>query len=381
MIIKGAEVFQEDGTFCRQEVRVKGGKIVGGGCEGVEEEVIDASGLYAVPGLIDIHFHGCMGKDFSDGTEEAVHTIAAYELSQGITSICPATMTLPAGQIAKICEVAGQYREKARVSGGGAREASLRGINLEGPFISPEKKGAQKADYILPPDAGLLREWMRLGRGLCRLVDIAPESKGAMEFIREVKDEIHISLAHTTADYDTAKRAFACGADHITHLYNAMPGFSHRAPGVIGAGAEEGAYGELICDGIHIHPSVIRATMKLYGSSRVVFISDSMEATGLGDGEYQLGGQAVSVRGNEARLADGTLAGSVTNLMDCVRFAVRHGEIPLGAAVKCASVNPAKSIGIYHEVGSLEEGKEADILLIDKELNLVKVIHGGVVVG
>ncbi len=224
MIIKGAEVFQEDGTFCRQEVRVKGGKIVGGGCEGVEEEVIDASGLYAVPGLIDIHFHGCMGKDFSDGTEEAVHTIAAYELSQGITSICPATMTLPAGQIAKICEVAGQYREKARVSGGGAREASLRGINLEGPFISPEKKGAQKADYILPPDAGLLREWMRLGRGLCRLVDIAPESKGAMEFIREVKDEIHVSLAHTTADYDTAKRAFACGADHITHLYNAMPG-------------------------------------------------------------------------------------------------------------------------------------------------------------
>ncbi len=369
MEIRGAKVFEEDGTFQERTVYVENGKIAGG--EGrTQGEIIDASGLYAIPGLIDIHFHGCVGNDFSNGTHEAISKIAEYELSQGVTSICPATMTLPKSQIARICETAGSYH--------GEGGATLRGINLEGPFISPEKKGAQKAGYIIPPDACLLREWMRLSKGLCRLIDIAPERDGAMDFIREMRDEIHISLAHTGADYDTAKLAFELGADHITHLYNAMPGFSHRAPGVIGAGAErDDVYAELICDGIHVHPSVIRATLKLYGSDRVVFISDSMEATGLLDGEYMLGGQNVIVHGDEARLSDGTLAGSVTNLMGCVRFAVKRAGIPLGTAVKCATVNPAKSVGIYDEVGSISEGKTADILLIDERMKLSKIIHNG----
>ncbi len=368
MIIKHAKGLGEEGTFCERTLYTEKGRIVkegeGGG------QTIDAAGLSAVPGLIDIHFHGCAGKDFCDGTEEAIRQIAEYELSQGITSICPATMTIPAAQIAQICKVAGSYRSETG--------ATLRGINLEGPFISPAKKGAQKEDHILAPDAELLRQWMELSGGLCRLIDIAPETEGAMAFIDAVKEDIHVSVAHTTADYDTATEAFARGADHITHLYNAMPGFSHRAPGVIGAGADQAhVYAELICDGIHVHPSAIRAALKLYGSDRIVLISDSIEATGLCDGEYELGGQPVTVRGNQARLADGTLAGSATNLMDCVRFLVKNVKIPLGTAVKCATVNPAKSIGIYDTVGSLDEGKAADILLLDQDLKIVHMVHGG----
>lgn len=368
MIIKHAKVFREDGTFCERTLSTEKELIVKDGEGG--GQTIEAAGLYAVPGLVDIHFHGCAGKDFCDGTEDAIRQIAEYELSQGITSICPATMTIPVDQIASICKVAGGYR--------GRTGATLRGINLEGPFISPAKKGAQKEDHILAPDVGLLRQWMELSGGLCKLVDIAPETEGAMAFIDEVKGEIHISVAHTTADYDTASEAFGRGADHITHLYNAMPGFSHRAPGVIGAGADQAhVYAELICDGIHVHPSAIRAAFKLYGSDRIVLISDSIEATGLSDGEYSLGGQPVTVRGNQARLADGTLAGSATNLMDCMRFLVRNVDIPLGTAVKCATVNPAKSIGIYETVGSLDAGKAADILLLDEDLKIVHMIHGG----
>lgn len=372
MVIRGAKVFEADGEFHEKLLFIKDGKIANRD-SGADGEEIDAFGLYAVPGLVDIHFHGCMGEDFSKGTQETIRKIAEHELFWGITSICPATMTLPAEQIAKICETAGNYRGK-----GGA---ALRGINLEGPFISPAKKGAQNEAWILLPDAALLREWMRLSKGLCRLIDIAPEMEGAMDFIRQVSGEIHVSLAHTAADYYTAKEAFDLGADHITHLYNAMFGFVHRAPGVIGAGAEqEKVYAELICDGVHVHPSVIRATLKMYGSNRVVFISDSMEAAGLGDGEYMLGNQPVSVRGREARLADGTIAGSVTNLMDCVRYAVRHAGIPLETAIKCAAVNPAKSIGIYDAVGSLETGKAADILLLDEEMKIVRTIYGGKIV-
>lgn len=369
MVIKNAAVFEEDGSFTRRTLFTQQEWIgeSGGG------RVIDAENLYAVPGLVDIHFHGCAGHDFCEGNEKAIEKIAEYELSQGITSICPATMTVSTKQIAQICETAGNYHGKTG--------ATLRGIHLEGPFISPEKKGAQKEEFILDPDAALLREWIRLGNGLCKLVDIAPERKGALDFITAVKKEIRVSLAHTTADYETAQEAFRRGASHITHLYNAMPAFSHRKPGVIGAGADwENVYAELICDGIHIHPAVIRATFKMYGEDRIVFVSDSIEATGLKDGNYQLGGQEVTVVGKEARLADGTIAGSVTNLMDCLRYAVKSAKIPLGAAVKCAAVNPAKSIGIYDTVGSLDKGKTADILLLNQNLDIVHLIHKGKIV-
>ena len=214
--------------------------------------------------------------------------------------------------------------------------------------------------------------------GLIRLVDIAPETEGAMEFIDQVKDETVISIAHTTADYDTASEALARGASHVTHLYNAMPPLNHRDPGVIGAARDaENCHVELICDGIHIHPAVVRATFEMFGAERVILISDSMRATGLTDGEYTLGGQDVYVKGAKATLADGTIAGSATNLMGCLRRAVLDMEIPLETAVGCATANPAREIGIYDRCGSITPGKDADLVLLDKDLQVKAVYING----
>ena len=198
-----------------------------------------------------------------------------------------------------------------------------------------------------------------------------------MDFIREVKDEVSVSLAHTTANYDTAMAAFEAGANHVTHLYNAMPPFAHRDPGVIGAAADsKDAYVEIICDGVHVHPAVIRATFRMMGRDRMVLVSDTMRAAGMPDGEYTLGGQAVFVKGNRAELADGTLAGSVTDLMRCMKTAVSFG-IPLEDAVMAAAVNSAKSIGIYDRVGSLDVGKDANVVVLDQDLNLKAVLFRG----
>ena len=218
----------------------------------------------------------------------------------------------------------------------------------------------------------------KAANGLIKLVDIAPEEPGAMEFIDRAKGEVVISLAHTASDYDTAREAIEHGASHATHLYNAMPPLNHREPGVIGAVRDsEKCHPELICDGVHIHPSVIRATFAMFGADRMILISDSMRATGLEDGEYTLGGQPVTVRGNLATLHDGTIAGSATNLMDCMRFVVKTVGIPLETAVMCATENPAKEIGIFNEVGSISVGKRADFVLLDQKLNIAAVYIDG----
>ena len=249
---------------------------------------------------------------------------------------------------------------------------------MEGPFISPAKKGAQNGKYIHKPDADMFRRLQEKAGGLFKLVDIAPEEEGSMKFIEALKDEVTISLAHTTADFDIANEAYQKGARHTTHLYNAMPSFSHRAPGVIGAACDnEHVRVELIADGIHIHPAVVRTTFKMFGSDRVVLISDSMMATGLTDGDYSLGGQAVKVVGQLATLADGTIAGSATNLMGCVRSAVKNMGIPLGTAIKAAAVNSAKAIGITDNYGSITPGKKANLVLLDKDLNIVKIFFKG----
>ena len=214
--------------------------------------------------------------------------------------------------------------------------------------------------------------------GLVKLIDLAPEIEGAMEFIDQVKDEVHVSIAHTTADYDTATEAIHRGVDHITHLYNAMPPFGHRTPGVIGAARDSECFVELICDGVHIHPSCVRATFEMFTDKRIVLISDSMMATGMDDGQYELGGQPVTVVGNLATLTEGgAIAGSATNLMDCMRTAVKKMNIPLESAVRCATLNPAKSIGIDDKYGSLEEGKYANAVVLDKDLNIVSIIQKG----
>lgn len=370
MIIKNGRVFEPEQGFVKRDVCIKGDSI--SYCPNGEE--LNAEGLYVIPGLMDIHFHGCIGYDFCDGTKEAIRQMAEYQLKNGITNICPASMTFSEEQLTEIFENAAQYH-----SNQGAR---LVGINMEGPFISVEKKGAQNPKYIHRPDVAMFERLQKAAGGLIKIVDIAPETEGAMDFIEKVSDRVRVSLAHTTADFETAKEAFRRGANHVTHLYNAMPPLSHRAPGVIGAACDgEKVMVELICDGIHSHPAVVRTTFKMFGDDRIIMISDSMMACGLEDGQYTLGGQDVTVYGNKATLTqEGNIAGSVTNLMNCVRTAVKEMGIPLESAVKCAAVNPAKAIGLYDRYGSLEIGKKADVVLLDKELNIQYVIQDGQVI-
>lgn len=371
MIIKDANVFTQDNRFVRGDVIVRDGRFVHAtGEQPADEEVVDARNLMMIPGLVDIHFHGCKGADMCDGTKEALDVIMDYEASVGVTSVCPATMTIPRDELLAVMKNAGAYSYH-----GGAH---LVGINMEGPFISPSKKGAQAAENIMHCDYEYFCQLQEAAGGLIKLVDIAPEEPGAMEFIDEVKGKVVVSLAHTASDYDTAKEAIEHGASHATHLYNAMPPMNHRNPGVIGAVRDSSeCHVELICDGVHIHPSVIRATYAMFGAERIILISDSMRATGLEDGEYTLGGQPVKVRGNLATLHDGTIAGSATNLMDCLRFVVREAGIPLETAVMCATANPAREIGIFDEVGSITAGKRADFILLNQNLEIVRVYIDG----
>ena len=369
MIIKNVQVYTENKTFEKSEIYIKDGLFSKTPQE--NDEVIDGNGCYAIPGLIDVHFHGCMGYDFCDGTKEALDVITEYQASQGVTTIVPATMTLSEEELIKIMRNAGNYKNE--------NGAKLAGINMEGPFICETKKGAQAATYIQTPNVDLFRKLQKEANGLIKLVDIAPEIDGAMEFIKELKDEVHISFAHTTASYDAAKKGYDLGACHATHLYNAMPPFNHREPGVIGAARDsEHVMVELICDGVHIHPSVVRATFEMFGDDRIVMISDSMRATGLSDGMYTLGGQDVKVQGKLATLvSDGAIAGSATNLMSCLRTAVQKMGISLESVVACVTINPAKSVGIYDKYGSIEPGKVGNLVLLNQDLELITVIMNG----
>lgn len=369
MIIKNVQIFGEDKSFTSGEIVISDG-VFADAQAGVDEEIIDGEGCFAIPGLVDIHFHGCVGDDFCDGSAQAIQNMADYEASIGVTSICPASMTISEEEIHNVMKTAGDYNSE--------QGAKLVGINMEGPFINVKKKGAQAAEYIRQCDVELFRKFQEEAKGLIKLVDIAPETEGAMDFIDAVKDEVVISIAHTMSDYDTATEALERGASHATHLYNAMPPFSHREPGVIGAARDaEHCHVELICDGVHIHPSVVRATFEMFGADRVILISDSMRATGLTDGQYTLGGQDVFVKGPLATLADGTIAGSATNLMDCMKTAVNEMGISLEDAIACATMNPAKEIGIYDTCGSITAGKAADLVLLDQDLNVKAVYING----
>ena len=371
MIIRNAKVFTLNGQFVEKDLVIRDGRIVFGAAPLADEEIVDAQGAYALPGLVDIHFHGAVGHDFCDADEAGLQAIADFEASKGVLAICPATMTFNEEILNGIMDVAAAHKNE--------RGADLVGINMEGPYISPDKVGAQNPKYVMAADPGMFRRLQERSGGLIRLVDIAPEEPGNLDFIKACHNEVRISIAHTCADYDTAKAAFAAGASHMTHLYNAMPGITHRAPGPIIAALEEGAEVELITDGVHIHPAVVRFTFRTFGDDHVILIADSMMACGLPDGQYSLGGQAVTVRGPRATLTEhpGTIAGSATCLYDCMKHAVREMGVPLASAVRAASLNPARSIGIDADYGSLEPGRWGNVILADEELNIVKVIRKG----
>ena len=381
MIIDNVYVYTANKIFVKGGIILDGDKI-----RQVYEEkdapqlsgdVMDGKGCYAIPGLIDLHFHGCKGDDFCDGDKDAIGRIAEYEASVGVTAIAPATMTLPVEELEQILHTAAEYKKETK----DCRKADFLGINMEGPFISPAKKGAQDARNILPCNVEICDRFLKASEGLVKFIGIAPEeSEHAAEFIREVHERVNISLAHTNADYDTAMEACRAGANHAVHLYNAMPAFTHRAPGVVGAVFDnKDVMAEIICDGIHIHPSVVRATFQMMGADRMILISDSMRATGMPDGQYTLGGLDVKVVGRLATLvSDGAIAGSATNLMDCMRTVVKKMDLPLETAVACATINPARSLGVEEQYGSLEAGKKAHVVLLDQDLELKAVIKDGV---
>ncbi len=370
MRIINGRVFDLNEGFVSREVFTDGALLA---ASGGDAQLYDAEGCYVIPGLTDVHFHGCMGADFSDGDPDGLQTMADYELSRGVTQICPAGMTLLEEQLSVICKMAAAHKRKS------VRGAELVGVHLEGPFLSYAKKGAQNGEWLHKPDAEMFRRLMTAADGLIRLVTVAPEEAGAIEFIRAVSEQATVSLGHTTADYDTAMEAYRSGASHTTHLFNAMPPFTHRAPGVVGAAADQPHVRvELICDGVHLHPSVVRAAFKLFGAERVVLVSDSLRCTGMPDGQYPFGGQEIVLKGNRATLLHepNTLAGSVTDLMGCMKKAVEFG-IPLADAVRAAAVNPAQAIGIFDRFGSLDAGKAANLVILDGDLNLKDVIFHG----
>ena len=368
MKITGGKVFDLDRGFVERDVCFDGALLTPDSRDG---ETYDAAGCYVIPGLTDVHFHGCRGADLSDGDPDGLQTMAEYELSRGVTQICPAGMTLPEDRLLTVCRTAADHRRAGRPG------ADLVGINLEGPFLSMAKKGAQNGSWLHAPDVPMLRRLIAASEGLVKLVSVAPEEPGAIDFIREAAEEVGVSVAHTNADYDTAMEAFRSGAREVTHLFNAMPAFTHRAPGVVGAALDSPwSRVELICDGVHIHPSVVRAVFKMFGADRVVLISDTMRAAGMPDGEYELGGQNVIVKGPLATLADGTIAGSVTDLMAGMKTAVSFG-IPLADAVRASAVNPARAIGIFDRVGSLEPGKRASVAVLGPDLELKDVFFHG----
>lgn len=374
MLLIHAKYLDEDFRLVQGDIEIEDGKIlrVGKDLPRKEEDLaVDCAGSYTVvPGFVDVHIHGCAGADTCDATREALEAMAAFLLAHGVTSFCPTTMTTSRETIQAALLAAKDMMDHPME--GGARVV---GVNMEGPFIAKERKGAQKEEDILPPDFPLFQQFYEESGGIVRLVDVAPEQPGGLEFVEKASQLCTVSIAHTTADYDQAKAAFDKGVTHATHLFNAMSGLHHRKPGVVGAVFDDSRVrGELICDGFHIHPAVLRAAFQLLGD-RALIVSDSMRANGMPEGEaFDLGGQMVTVHQGKALLPDGTIAGSVTNLHQEIKNLVSFG-VPFEQAVKAATLVPARAIGLDGEIGSIAPGKRADLVVLDENLDIAAVYH------
>lgn len=372
MILKNATVFNGDFEKVRADVAIEGERISKIGDLSGEDE-LDLPDMTVMPGLIDIHIHGCGGADAGDATPEALETMSQTLVKNGITSFCPASMTLSFEELTKIFANIDEMKNKV----GGAY---IHGANMEGPYIAMSKKGAQNPLYVRNPDKEEFKRLFDGCNGSIKVVDIAPECDGGDEFIKEIQPICPVSIAHTDAGYDEVVHAIELGVRHITHLFNAQSGLHHRKPGVVGAafdvGKEKGVRAELICDGFHIHPATLRIAFRAMGEDGTVIVSDSMKAAGCPDGDYDLGGQPVYVRDGKALLADGTIAASTSNVYKELKNVISFG-IPEKQAVKSATINPAKAIRADKETGSIEEGKLADILVVDKDYNIKLVIVKG----
>ena len=354
--------------------------------EKLTENVIDGKGAYAIPGLIDLHFHGCMGDDFCDGDKEAIRRIAEYEASVGVTAIAPATMTLPVEELESILKTAAEYKKECEninqiETKNDKKRADFVGINMEGPFISPIKKGAQDERNIIPCNEEIAQRFLDASDHLVKFLGIAPEeSANAASFIKNMKDKVNISLAHTNASYETAKEALEAGANHVVHLFNAMTGFTHREPGVVGATFDTDITTETISDGIHISYPSLRIAYKQKGTDKTLLVTDAMCACGMPDGKYALGGQPVIVKNGAARLENGALAGSVLTLNKAIKNIYENTDYPLYEIIKMASYNGAKYCKVDNKKGQIKENFDADLVVFDENIDIKITIIGGKVV-
>ncbi len=333
-------------------------------------EIIDANGGYVSAGLIDIHIHGYLGEDTSDGSVDGIYKIANGIMKNGVTSFCPTTMTVSMNEINKALDVIRSLKEKSRYWEG----AEILGVNLEGPFINPKRKGAQSEAHIKRPDSKFIIN----NADIIRVATIAPETEGGCEAIKEITEnsKVVVSVGHTDATFEEALMAINSGARHITHLFNAQTPLHHRDPGVVGAALSENVTTEIIADEFHIHKGLFELLACVKGDN-LVLVTDCTRAGGMPDGEYTLGGQPIFVNGVKCLLEDGTIAGSVLKLNEAVKNFRDNTKLPFWKVVSAATLNPAKAIGVDDCKGSLEKGKDADIIITDNDFNIVKAIVGG----
>lgn len=373
MIIWGGRVLDKTFTFAERDLCITEGKIDGlYASAGDPGDGLDATGCFVVPGFIDVHTHGCDGCDAGDGNYDSLNTMSKYYASHGVTTFLATTSTISFAGLERAAKSVKQAIER------GTDGAYVGGMHMEGPYFSLAFKGAQNPAYLRDPSVEEFDRINAASGGNVRLISLAPEREGAYAFIQAVKDRAAVAMGHTDADYETAKTAIAAGATVLTHTFNAMRPFSHRAPNAIGAALEDkNVFCEAITDGVHLHPATVRLLYRAVGAERMVLISDSLCAAGMADGQYELGGLAFMVKDGRATLPDGTIAGSTANLHLCVKKVVEFG-IPLEHAVRMASWNPACAVGLDGITGRIELGKRADLLLLDeKTLDIRHVIVGG----
>ena len=382
ILLKGIQVYSEGLLIENGFIKIIEGQIVEiGSIEKLknddEYEVLELPGQYkAIPGLIDVHIHGVNGADTMDATKEALDTMVKALPKEGTTSFLATTITQEGKQIENALINAGQYIKGQQPIG----KAEILGIHLEGPFVNAKRAGAQPIQHIIDPDLALFKEWQNLTNGNIKLVTLAPEQPGGIDMIRYLKaNGIISSIGHTDATYDEVNEAIDAGANHVTHLFNQMRGLHHREPGVVGAAflrAELKA--EMIVDGVHVRPEMVKLAFKQKQSEGLILITDSMRAKCLKNGKYDLGGQEVTVKNGKAVLEDGTLAGSILKMGQAVKNIIAYTGCSLEDAIEMASVNPAKQLDIFNRKGSISVGKDADIVILDGEMEVCMTFCHGV---